>query len=120
MAKKVVLLDDMEDGEVVADGTYDFAIEGRAYEIDLSTKNAVKMRADFQRWVDRARPVGRHAQKKPVKHGASGYNAVQLTAIRAWARKNGWPNLSDRGKVPAEIIAAYDAAGGVTPEFSSL
>lgn len=30
--------------------------------------------------------------------------------IRAWARKNGWPELSDRGRIAQDILAAYVAA----------
>ena len=103
-------------------------LDGRDFEIDLSSKNATKLRAQLQPWLDRARPAGHRPAKKTArivtgKHGASGYNSEQLTAVRTWARKNGWPNLSDRGKVAAEVLAAFEAAGGVTmtsPEFSSL
>lgn len=32
-----------------------------------------------------------------------------LHAVRTWARANGWPDLSSKGRIPAEIEAAYQA-----------
>lgn len=34
----------------------------------------------------------------------------ELDRRRTWARANGWPTLSNRGRIPAEAEAAYDAA----------
>ena len=47
MAKKVTvtLVDDF-DGEGAADETVEFGLDGVTYEIDLSNKNAGKLRAD--------------------------------------------------------------------------
>jgi hypothetical protein len=126
MARKWVLLDDMEEDEVDADGgTVLFSLDGNEREIDLSKKNAAKLRATLQPWLDRSRPVGKKTttREPAVKHGASGYDSEQLQAVRNWARKNGWPDLSPRGRVPADVRVAFEAAGGLTiqkPEFSSL
>lgn len=35
---------------------------------------------------------------------------VQAAEIRAWARDNGWPELTDRGKLPVTVREAWDAA----------
>jgi hypothetical protein len=37
---------------------------------------------------------------------------VYTATVRAWARDNGWPELGDRGRVPAEATAAFEAAHG--------
>jgi hypothetical protein len=37
---------------------------------------------------------------------------VYTATVRAWARDNGWPDLGDRGRVPAEATAAFEAAHG--------
>jgi hypothetical protein len=37
---------------------------------------------------------------------------LQSAEIRDWARDNGWPGLSSRGKLPAEVREAYEAAHG--------
>src|SRR4029079_4615024 len=59
MAKKVTvtLVDDF-DGEGSADETVEFGLDGVSYEIDLSSKNASKLRADLKQWVDAGRRVG--------------------------------------------------------------
>lgn len=97
MAQKVtvVLIDDIDGTD--ADETVRFAIDDDAYEIDLSADNAAQLRQYLARYADRARRVGR----------AEG--EASAAAIRAWARDNGW-DVPTRGRVSAEIRAAYDAA----------
>lgn len=50
MAKKVTvtLVDDF-DGSGAADETVEFGLDGVTYEIDLSTKNATKLRGDLKK-----------------------------------------------------------------------
>jgi hypothetical protein len=52
MAKKVTvtLVDDF-DGEGAADETVEFSLDGVSYEIDLSSKNAAKLRNELKQWV---------------------------------------------------------------------
>jgi hypothetical protein len=59
MAKKVTvtLVDDF-DGEGTADETVEFGLDGVSYEIDLSSKNAAKLRNDLKQWVEAGRRVG--------------------------------------------------------------
>src|ERR1700675_353625 len=59
MAKKVTvtLVDDF-DGSGAADETVEFGLDGVTYEIDLSAKNAAKLRSDLKGWVDAGRRVG--------------------------------------------------------------
>lgn len=59
MAKKVTvtLVDDF-DGSGAADDTVEFGLDGVTYEIDLSTKNATKLRGDLKQWVAAGRRVG--------------------------------------------------------------
>ena len=58
MAKKVTvtLVDDF-DGAGSADETVEFGLDGVTYEIDLSTKNAAKLRGDLKQWVAAGRRV---------------------------------------------------------------
>lgn len=118
--QKTVYLDDMEDGEVTADaGTIPFSLEGTDYVIDLSTKNATKLRSVLGPYIAAARIAGkRSTAAKTSKSGgssplASGYNSDQLTAIRTWANNNGH-KVSSRGRVPADIIEAFEKAGGLS------
>jgi hypothetical protein len=118
MSEKVIrlLLDDMEDTEVEADaGTVLFGLDGKEFAIDLGNKNASKLRNFLKPFVDAARPAGRARKSSPkvVAHAAgkpSGRSSEELQAIRDWARNNGHPNVSNKGRVAAEIQAAFDEA----------
>lgn len=112
MAKKVTvtLIDDF-DGEGAADETVEFALDGVAYEIDLSTKNASKLRSEVKKWAEAGRRVG--GRRRGRTGGGGGRRGTidreQSSAIRDWARRNGH-NVSTRGRIPADIIDAFHAA----------
>jgi hypothetical protein len=112
MAKKVTvtLVDDF-DGEGAADETVEFGLDGVSYEIDLSAKNAAKLRADLKSWVDAGRRVGgrRRGRSAGVGRGRAAIDREQSAAIREWARRNGH-NVSTRGRIPADVIDAFHAA----------
>lgn len=113
MAKKVTvtLVDDF-DGEGPADETVEFSIDGVSYEIDLSVKNAQKLRNEFKPWVDAGRRVGGRRRGRPAGgagRGRPGIDREQSAAIREWARRNGH-KVSTRGRIPADVIEAFHAA----------
>jgi hypothetical protein len=115
MAKKVTvtLVDDF-DGEGAADETVEFAIDGVTYEIDLSSKNATKLRNELKPWVEASRRVGgrrrgRAATATTTGRGRAAIDREQSAAIREWARRNGH-NVSTRGRIPADVIDAFHAA----------
>jgi hypothetical protein len=116
MARKVqVILSDDLDEDVPADETVSFSLDGTSYEIDLSDKNAEEMRDALSRYVQAARKVGRGggrasgAGKSRATGGGGRMDREQAGAIRDWARKNGH-NVSDRGRIPASVVDAYEAA----------
>ena len=79
-----------------------------ATKIDLTAGNAQKRRNDFAGWVGHARRSG--GRKSSRKAGAAaGQRRGDLSAVRQWARKNGH-QVSDRGRISAGILAAYDKA----------
>jgi hypothetical protein len=104
MAQKVsiILVDDIDGGD--ADETVTFALDGTGYEIDLSAANAAKLREAIAPYVGHAR---RLTGRKPAAKKSSGSSTKD---VREWARANGWPSLGDRGRVPADVQQAYDAA----------
>ncbi|WP_262850935.1 histone-like nucleoid-structuring protein Lsr2 [Mumia quercus] len=112
MAQKiqVILVDDIDGG--TADETVSFALDGVSYEIDLSTKNAKKLRDAFAPYVAEARKA-RGGRRKASTGGGSGRRrsagAGSASEIRAWARDNGY-EVSERGRVSEEIRSAYEAA----------
>lgn len=125
MAKKVRtwLTDDKEAAaglDVEADQTVEFGLDGKDYEIDLCPKNATKLRNDIERWVQHARQVGgrKHviARPRPVTEiVGDGMDAEQRRACREWLRNNTeeWKNLGNRGRIPADAMAAFHARPAV-------
>src|SRR4051794_21680736 len=107
MAQKVsiVLVDDIDGSE--ASETITFGLDGTSYEIDLNEKNAAALRDALSSYVGHARKVSggtRRARKAPA--GADGASARE---IRDWARSNGY-DVPERGRVSADVRAAFDAA----------
>ncbi|PSR58712.1 MULTISPECIES: histone-like nucleoid-structuring protein Lsr2 [Nocardia] len=111
MARKVIveLIDDF-DGKSKAEETVFFSLDGVEYEIDLSVKNAGKLRGLFEQWTEPARKVGRIPRGKSARIGARTVaDKEQTKAIRDWARNNGY-NVSSRGRIQADIVEAYNKA----------
>ncbi|MEV5834538.1 Lsr2 family protein [Nocardia sp. NPDC052112] len=115
MAKKVTvtMVDDL-DGASKADETVEFSLDGVTYQIDLSTKNAGKLRQLLEPWTENARKLGRLKSRSKTRVAGkdirSPVDRDQSLAIREWARKNGH-KVSARGRISADIVAAYNAAG---------
>jgi Lsr2 len=121
MAQKVqvLLVDDIDAGE--ASETLTFSLDGVNYEIDLSEEHAAALREAFAPWVGHARRVGGRAasggrrsgtpRQSPAKSGADGDGGPQRDTgeVRTWARENGY-TVSDRGRISAEILQAFDDA----------
>ncbi|WP_280378039.1 histone-like nucleoid-structuring protein Lsr2 [Nocardia wallacei] len=110
MAKKVTveLIDDY-DGKSKAEDTVRFGVDGVEYEIDLSMKNAGKLREVFEQWTGPARKVGRIPRGKSKIGGRAAADKEQTGAIRDWARKNGY-DVSSRGRISANVVEAYNKA----------
>lgn len=110
MARKIVhqLVDDL-DGTVLEPGEGEsviFAVDGKSYEIDLTEKHANDLRDALAPYISAGRRAAGAAPKAQRRRGT---NSRDLGAVRAWAKENGY-TVSDRGRVPATILEAYDAA----------
>jgi hypothetical protein len=108
MAQKVqvLLVDDLDGGE--ASETVSFSLDGTAYEIDLSSDNAGKLRKDFAQYIDHARRGGTGGGGRR-RRARTGPGRERSAEIRAWARQRGH-KVSERGRIPATIINEYDAS----------
>lgn len=103
---QVLLVDDLDGSE--ADETVTFALDGKTYEIDLTTSNADKLRSLLEPYVKNGRRVTSRTSGRGKARAAS--TGSQDTAqIRAWAKANGY-EVNDRGRVPASIREAYEKA----------
>lgn len=98
-----VLEDDISGGP--ADETVYFSLDNKTYEIDLNAANAQRLRTAVAEFVGHARPVSTttRGRRKASSGGPSPAD------VRAWARSQGMA-VNDRGRVSAELIAAYEAA----------
>ncbi|NGO80722.1 Lsr2 family protein [Streptomyces sp. YC504] len=111
MAQKVqvLLVDDLDGGE--ADETVTFALDGKTYEIDLTTANADKLRDALAPFVQGGRRTGGRASGARGKARTATGGGEDTAAIRAWAKENGH-DVKPRGRVPQEIREAYQKANG--------
>lgn len=109
MAQRTVITyeDDISGGD--ATESIIFALDGTTFEIDLNADNAEALRAVFFDYMGKARKVskGRTAQRKTQTTSAG--SAASAAEIRIWGRENGYA-VPDRGRVPAEVRAAFEAA----------
>lgn len=115
MAERIVrqLIDDI-DGSDITDGNgerVEFSLRGVDYHIDLSAANIAKLDKALKPYVAAATRVrgGRGRRPKNVASESASASKEQLAAIRQWARKNGY-EVSDRGRIKAEVIEAFEAA----------
>jgi Lsr2 len=109
MAQETIvrLLDDI-DGKP-ADETVSFSLDGITYEIDLRTKNADKLRKVFAPYMEKARKGGvRRAGRGSGRGGRTAHNRERAADIRGWAKEHGI-TINDRGRIPAEIVQAYES-----------
>jgi hypothetical protein len=111
MAQKVRvdLVDDIDGSEAAQ--TVPFTLDGVTYEIDLSDDNAARLRDEFARFVAAGRRTGGRKARSttPSANGTVTTDREHTRAVRGWARENGWP-ISDRGRIPTEVLTAYDTA----------
>ena len=114
MARRIVhqLVDDL-DGTVLEVGSGEtvlFSLDGVAYEIDLTDDNAAALREAFAPYVSAARSIStRRASASSTTRPRRRTGQQDYTEVRAWAKANGY-TLSDRGRVPAAVLEAFEAA----------
>ena len=108
MAQKVniVLVDDLDGTE--ATETVSFGLDGTTYEIDLNDANAAALREALSGYVGHARKVTGGARRARRSNGSSG-SSSNTKDVREWARSQGM-EVSERGRISADVQQAYDAA----------
>lgn len=116
MARRIVhqLVDDI-DGSVLEVGegeTVHFSLNGTSWEIDVNSTHAEELREALQPYIS----AGRRAGSSSSPRGSSSSSGrkrparnPEVAAIRAWANDNGY-SLSERGRIPAPVIEAYNKA----------
>ena len=86
--------------------TVEFSYKGTHYSIDLAEKNEAKFDKAMERFILAATQVkarassGRRTTSNPRK---------DFSAVRKWAKGQGLA-VSERGRIPKEIVEQYEAA----------
>ena len=115
MAQKIVLIDDLDESE--ASETITYTVNGKDYEIDLSTKNAEKFYKTLAPFIEKSRPAEHRsapqtaAGRRTRRRGDGPSGRDDLPLIRAWAESKGL-GVSSRGRIKKEIIDQYDQEHG--------
>jgi hypothetical protein len=104
MAQRVVVTisDDLDGGQAAE--TIAFGLDGKFYEIDLSSANADKLRTDLLPYVEAGRRrsrSGKAYRRTPI--------APDPATVRAWARSNGF-EVPPRGRIPKKVYEAFTQA----------
>jgi hypothetical protein len=109
MAQRIqtLFIDDIDGG--AAEGTVRFGLDGADYEIDLSGEHSNELRTALGKYIEHSRKVGGTARRTARGRGAG--SAVDTAKVREWARESGY-DIKDRGRVPADLVAKYQAAAG--------
>jgi len=107
MATKVTRVDDI-DGITEFDGEATFVMvtsahEDFTFEIDLADANYAKLMSALKKYRD----AGRNVEPRKSTATGNGHSAE----IRDWAKQNGY-DVSDRGKLPANVVEAHRFAMG--------
>lgn len=121
MAIRVTTIDDLDGAEGAE--TIEFGLKGATFEIDLTEQNVAKLSKALEPFLTVARPkkvaIATNGSSKPKKKAPQPVGkAVQMDAIRDWGRRNG-RKVSDRGRVPKDVIDAFNHAhAAAAPPFS--
>ena len=102
--KTITLIDDL-DGTIAAE-TVRFAIDGHDFEIDLSARNAAKLRQSLKLYTSRAHTAG---GQKRTRMAVAAVGESRAAQIRAWA-KSQEVKVPARGRIPPDIARALSAA----------
>ncbi len=96
------------DSKEIAQGEHrvrKFSLDGRDYEIDLCLKHSDKFDEAIGRYADRARKV---SGRQPRTKRRTTAHRQRSARIRQWAKDSGI-GVSDRGRIPADVVSRYEA-----------
>ena len=119
MGRKTVLVDDLDGSELPEDTSPVILSLGRTtYNLYLSEKNHGKLLEALNPFIENAETTSSTARSTSTR-STSGADKEKLKAVRAWAQSTGFKyknakgeeaTLGDRGRIPQEVIDAYDEA----------
>ncbi len=103
-----MVIDDI--GQLEASETVRFGVDGSAYEIALSARQASELRSMAGRYISVARRVRpARQQHQPRPRARVQMDPEQSRRIRSWAMERGLL-ASPRGRIPQHVVDEYEAA----------
>ncbi len=114
MAKTVIvkLTDDLDGSD--AEETVTFAVDGRSYEIDLSSANAAALREALRPFVAKARPgVGGGGARSTGQTRSTPVEATMYSRLKddEKARFRSWANMATARRISDARVKSWIAAG---------
>ena len=111
MAQRIqtIFVDDLDGSE--AAGTVRFGVDGADYEIDLSAAHARALAEALEKYIAAGRRVSSSPARRPGRSRRAPAAGPDSAAVRAWAKSHGI-KVSDRGRIPTDVIAKFNAAAG--------
>ena len=109
---RIELVDDLDE-KVLRDGageTVTFALDGVSYEIDLSKRNADKLRGTFSEYIAAGRKLGGARSHRSTGKSGPRSRDYDPKAVRKWAASNK-VDLPARGRIPARVLEQFKSAG---------
>src|SRR6185312_14233057 len=117
---RVRLVDDLDGGN--ADESIDFTVDNKRYQMDLSEKNAARLREILAPFIAAARrpsgatPTRTRRSTTTARPSSAG---AETAAIREWASANGF-EVSTRGRIAASVREAYENRAPRLPLWLSI
>lgn len=104
MARKTItqITDDLDGSQNAQEVSFSF--DGVDYVIDLTKKNRGALEKALKPYIAAARKAPRRSSRRGTRTTAT----RDLAAVRSWAKQHGIA-ISDRGRVPVDVLAQYDA-----------
>ena len=113
MAKTVIvkLTDDLDGGD--ADETVYFALDGKSYEIDVSTANAAKLRGALEPFIGKGRVRGGQTAPRASRPKAPAAAATLYSTLKddEKARFRAWANMATARRISDARVQSWVAAG---------
>ena len=111
MARETItkLVDDLDGG--AASETVTFGLDGQFFEIDLSAKNAKKLRSELAIFIEHGNRVNARAGGRGAGRRAAAGSTEQNRAIRQWAQAKGY-DVAGRGRLRQDIVDAFHQKAG--------
>jgi hypothetical protein len=108
----VTMIDDLDGGRAAE--TVAFSLEGANYEIDLSKRNADKLRRTLRPYIESSRKVRRGTVGSGARRRASSSSRSEnydRAEVRAWAKSHRI-KVGPRGRIANDVVEKWRQATG--------